>query len=151
MGVGMPQEIQLRQFGTFLYDAFGEMAYHVGSSLRQKDGWRDVDVRVMLEDAEYARMELGEPNRPQENARWVAVVLAWSTFGRVLTGLPIDFQLQQRSAANAEFTREKGCARSALFDISLSHKIGKAVNGALERTRGVDGWQIEVAADGSTE
>lgn len=129
MGVGMPQEIQLRQFGTFLYDAFGEMPYHVGSSLREKHSWRDVDVRILLPDDEWDRLELGDPARPQENARWVAITLAWSAFGRVLTSLPVDFQLQKRSHANAEFQRPDH-QRSALFDISLSHKLGRIVDQA---------------------
>jgi hypothetical protein len=115
MGVGMPQEILLRRFGNYVYDAFGEMPYHVGSSLRGKDNWRDVDVRVLLPDEEWERLGLGDPRIPQTNARWTAITLAWSTFGRAMTGLPIDFQLQQRTAANAEFTRENGCPRSALF------------------------------------
>jgi hypothetical protein len=132
MGVGMPQEIQLRQFGTFLYDAFGAMPYHVGSSLRQKDGWRDVDVRLLLDDDVWEREGLGHPDRPQENAKWVATTLAWSTFGRVLTGLPVDFQLQQRTYANEKFTGLDH-QRSALFDISLVHKFGKVAEGAAKR------------------
>lgn len=138
MGVGMPQEIVLRQFGTFLYDAFGEMPYHVGSSLRQKDGWRDVDVRILLDDEEWARLQLGDPAHPQANARWVAIALAWSTFGRQMTGLPIDFQLQKRSHANAEFGRPDH-QRSALFDIALSHKFGQVAEAAaaLEREESI--------------
>lgn len=124
MGVGMPQQIQLRQFGTFLYDAFGAMPYHVGSSLREKHGWRDVDVRILLPDDEWDRMELGDPGHPQSNPRWVAITLAWSAFGRAVTGLPIDFQLQKLSHANAEFDRPEH-QRSALFDISLSYKLGR--------------------------
>jgi hypothetical protein len=111
MGVGFPSTVWLQEFGEHLYCAFGEVAYHVGSSLDKKDGWRDVDVRVLLDDETYARMELGEPERPQSNKRWVSICLAWSSFGRTLTGLPIDFQLQQRTHANAT---ENG-TRSALI------------------------------------
>lgn len=114
MGVGMPQEMLLRQFGEYVRAAFGEMPYHVGSSLRQKDGWRDVDVRVMLPDDEYVR-RFGDPKRPQDNAAWSATVLAWSTFGRQMTGLPIDFQIQAVGHANAMFSKADGCPRSALF------------------------------------
>ena len=99
MGVGIPGELLLRQFGEHVKAAFGGVAYHVGSSLRAKDGWRDVDVRVLLDDEEYLRL-YGDPEYPQQNAAWVSTVLAWSTFGRVLTGLPIDFQPQARTHAN---------------------------------------------------
>lgn len=114
MGVGMPQGIMLREFGEYLRDAFGEMPYHVGSSLREKAGWRDVDVRLMLPDEEWERLQLGDPKLPQHNKRWTALALAWSAFGHALTGLPIDFQLQQQTAANEEFKGQ----RSALFRIS---------------------------------
>lgn len=113
MGVGMPQEILLREFGEHVQAAFGEMAYHVGSSLRQKDGWRDVDVRVLLPDDRYESEGYGHPERPQHSRKWVAVTLAWSSFGRALTGLPIDFQVQQRTYANEKFDGN----RSALFEL----------------------------------
>lgn len=114
MGVGMPGELWLREFGEYVGDAFGEMAYHVGSSLRQKDGWRDVDVRVMLDDETYAALGYGDPQHPQESKKWVATMMAWSAFGRHLTGLPIDFQVQQLTYANATFHRPEQ-QRSALF------------------------------------
>lgn len=115
MGVGMPQSLLLKQFGDYVRDAFGHMAYHVGSSLEKKDGWRDVDVRVLIPDEAWVALELGEPGYEHNNRRWRAITLAWSAFGRAHTGLPIDFQLQQQSYANREFGRDKGSSRSALF------------------------------------
>lgn len=111
MGVGQPNGIWLNEFGEYVRAAFGHTAYHVGSSLEKKDGWRDVDVRVLLPDEEWAALDLGRPENPHGNAKWRALTLAWSAFGRQLTGLPIDFQLQQRSHANTEYPRN----RSALF------------------------------------
>lgn len=119
MGVGMPQSLLLQQFGEYVRAAFGHMPYHVGSSLRNKDGWRDVDVRLLIPDDEYERLQLGAPDRPQWNKRWRAITLAWSSFGRTLTGLPIDFQIQQLSYANSSFPRPEH-QRSALFDSSAS-------------------------------
>ena len=116
MGVGMPQALLLQQFGNYAGDAFGHTPYHVGSSLKNKDGWRDVDVRVLIPDDEYAAMGLGEPGFEHNSPRWRAVTLAWSAFGKALTGLPIDFQLQQLSHANAKYPSP----RSALFDVSRS-------------------------------
>src|ERR1051325_8341631 len=89
-GVGMPQSLLLNQFGEHVFRAFGEVCYHVGSSLKRKRGWRGVDVRLILSDEEYAAMGLGDPINPHSNKKWVALALAWSTFGKVLTGLPID-------------------------------------------------------------
>jgi hypothetical protein len=115
VSVGMPQTLLLQEFGEHVHRAFGHVCYQVGSSLKEKSGWRDVDVRLMLPDDEYARMKLGDPAHPQRNKRWVSLVLVWSSFGRQLTGLPIDFQIQQTSYANEKFSRDSGGLRSALF------------------------------------
>lgn len=103
-GAGMPASIYLEDFASKVIDAFSGAdhfgVYHVGSSLSSKE-WRDVDVRLILSDEEYARMELGDPRDPFRNAKWSALVLAFSALGRHMTGLPIDFQIQQQSHANA--------------------------------------------------
>lgn len=113
MGVGMPYSLLLQEFGEHVRRAFGHVAYHVGSSLREKHGWRDVDVRLILPDEEYERMGLGDPEHQHYNKRWVSLVLAWSSFGKSLTGLPIDFQIQQRTHANKDAVNQG--PRSALF------------------------------------
>jgi len=122
MSVGFPQTVWLQEFGEFVFQAFGQnVAYHVGSSMNQKDGWRDVDVRVLLEDEDYAAQGYGDPDRQQSNPKWVAMCLAWSAFGQKLTGLPIDFQIQPRSWANAKFNS----GRSALLR-HHGHNIGRS-------------------------
>ena len=78
---------------------FGHTAYQVGSSLTDKS-WRDVDVRLILPDEEYAAMGFGVPDNCQSNEKWVALVRAFCALGREITGLPIDFQIQQMSDAN---------------------------------------------------
>jgi len=112
VGVGMPFILYLQDFGEHIRRAFGHVPYHVGSSLEKKDGWRDVDVRLMLPDEEYAAAGYGEPGREHSNAKWVSTCLAWSAFGKALTGLPIDFQIQQTSYANEKFKREEGASRT---------------------------------------
>lgn len=111
MGVGMPHALYLHEFGSHVYAAFGEMPYHVGSSLIQKTGWRDVDVRLILPDDAYELWGFGKPNLPHHSGKWVAFCMAFSVFGRHLTGLPIDFQIQQQSQANTDFPDQ---LRSAL-------------------------------------
>lgn len=101
-GVGMPASLLLERFGDLLAGAFGENVYQVGSSLCHagNTSWRDVDVRVLMDDDEYEAQGYGDPERPHSNARWVAMTLAFSALGKQMTGLPIDFQIQQRSYAN---------------------------------------------------
>src|SRR4051812_46951624 len=75
-GVGMPAYLWLNWFGSVVWDAFGEPPYLVGSATRGK-GWRDVDVRLILDDAEYERW-CGPWQREEAlNDRWVALCLAF--------------------------------------------------------------------------
>lgn len=111
MSVGQPQSLLLQEFGDRLRAAFGAMAYQVGSSLESKT-WRDVDVRLMLTREQWGQFGLGDPKAYWECPRWRAFSIVFSDYGRHLTGLPIDFQLQLLDDANAEFT---GKPRSALF------------------------------------
>jgi hypothetical protein len=114
-GVGMPHALWLEQFGRVIYEAFGEWPYHVGSSMPGKGpGWRDVDVRLMLDDEAYEHMGFGDPARSHDNAKWCAFTLAFSELGKRMTGLPIDFQIQQTTHANKEFPAKDMHGRSAL-------------------------------------
>ena len=96
----MPAWLKLHIFGAILIDMFGEHAYLVGSSTESKT-WRDVDVRLRLEDDAWLHL-LG---REQQNAvnglplgsRKAALELAFSALGKEITGLPIDFQIQDQA------------------------------------------------------
>ena len=110
MGVGMPQWILLNRFGKLVKDAFGEYPYLVGSAVEGKQ-WRDVDVRLILEDDVYAAM-FGSPKDEATNKKWLALCLAFALLGKEMTGLPIDFQIQQQSDANAKYP---GKHRSSLI------------------------------------
>lgn len=111
--VGMPAAILLDEFGAMVADGIGRGVgvFHVGSSLEGRRDYHDVDVRLMLTDEEYEEMGLGDPDHPHSNFRWRALVLAFSALGRQMTGLPIDFQIQQMTKANNESV---GHPRSAL-------------------------------------
>lgn len=57
---------------------------------------RDIDVRLILDDDRYAQLAEAVP---------VALLnLALTFYLRQATGLPVDFQIQQQSAANALHT-----------------------------------------------
>ena len=107
MSVGMPKFLLLDEFGSLVRDVFGVGPYHVGSSLTNKSGWRDVDIRVMLDDDVYKEQGYGDPRSPHNNAKWRAMVIAFSSLGEKMTGLPIDFQIQQRTLANECFRAYK--------------------------------------------
>jgi len=85
-----PQDIfLLDQWGRQLEEAFGEVPYLVGSVARAEAVWRDVDVRMLIP----SRLKRTVLTRSAMLAvRTVNVAL--SLWGRQVTGLPIDFQMQ---------------------------------------------------------
>jgi hypothetical protein len=102
-GVGGPGWKLLNIFGSFVWDAFGTLPYLVGSASRSKE-WHDVDVRLLLDDDAYEAW-FGKPRNPDDKR--AAMELAFSVFGERLTGLPIDFQIQQQTYANEHYREER--------------------------------------------
>lgn len=99
--VGMPAALLLDEFGSQVWSAFGTLPYMVGSATREKT-WRDVDVRLILDDEVFDRLGLGTAH-PGTRGKWNALCLAFSALGRQMTGLPIDFQIQRMSDANKRY------------------------------------------------
>ena len=130
MGVGFPAHNKLEDFGMKVYWAFGHYPYHVGSSLMTKNDWRDVDVRLIISDGEYKQMGLGDPKYPRENKKMRALCEAFSELGKAMTGLPIDFQIQQRTWANDTYpnTKEEPNWRSC-----LGHTLNMVKHGKTEK------------------
>lgn len=125
MGVGMPAALLLQEFGSQVWAAFGEPPYLVGSALQGKQ-WRDVDVRLILPDEQYAAM-FGEPDDLAQltDGKWVAMCLAFSALGRQMTGLPIDFQIQQQTRANKTFDGPRSALGFLALRMSKETKDGK--------------------------
>lgn len=101
MSVGMPAGVWLTKFGEIVADYFGEYPFHVGSSLFSKD-FRDVDVRLILDDADFAG-RFGTIQSAEVNPKLAAITLAFCALGKQMTGLPIDFQIQTLSHANDKY------------------------------------------------
>jgi hypothetical protein len=76
--------------------AFDSPPYLVGSVTQTPD-YRDVDLRVILSDDEFDRMFDGKV------LLWSLLCQAIGHYLRNVTGLPIDFQIQRMSQANAKF------------------------------------------------
>ena len=75
----------------------GGPPYLVGTAgMGDAETYRDVDVRLMLDDAEFAAVC---PTR----ARWELLCLAIGAYLSERTGLPIDFQIQRADIANEKF------------------------------------------------
>lgn len=75
----------------------GGPPYLVGTAADgSADRYRDVDVRLMLDDEEFAEVC---PTR----ARWELLCLAIGAYLGERTGLPVDFQIQRAREANEKY------------------------------------------------
>ena len=90
------QNQRLQDWARTLRTMFpGEVPYLVGSAIERAD-WRDVDVRMMLPDEQYdALAQILDVDR-------LGIVIG--LWGQETTGLPIDFQLQRTTEANARYS-----------------------------------------------
>lgn len=68
--------------------------YLVGSAEQRAD-YRDVDVRMILPDEQFDRL-FGH-----SSLLWETFCYGWTGHLRAVTGLPIDFQVQRQTEANA--------------------------------------------------
>lgn len=76
-------------------EAFGRPPYLVGSVQSRTAGPRsDVDIRLILDDDDYDALVTSPALRTMLD-------LAFSAYLRDLTGLPVDFQIQRMTQANA--------------------------------------------------
>src|SRR5690242_8822478 len=90
--LGQPAPLLLDAWTRSVAEAFGRTPLLVGSSLRTKH-WRDVDIRLVLDDDDYERLT-GSMHELPHNRRLAALNAAFSLWGQKVTGLPIDFQFQ---------------------------------------------------------
>ena len=111
--VGAPACFALELACQHLNRAFGGFGcYLVGSAMERAD-WRDIDVRLIMPDSEFLALfpdvELAAHNW-EFDPRWLLMTVSISEHLKKVTGLPVDFQFQPQTHANA---RHKG-PRSAL-------------------------------------
>jgi hypothetical protein len=94
-GLTTDQMYRLDAACRMIYRAFGT-PYLVGSAgIGGKSSWRDVDVRLMLDDEEFDKV-------CPTLQRWELLSLAIGDYLRKETGLPVDFQIQRTTEANAK-------------------------------------------------
>lgn len=99
--VAAPHFYNLNQACDIINRAFPESfgCYLVGSALERRD-YRDVDVRLIMEDAAYDRMFRNDSG--WANPLWSLMCTSISLWLSKTTELPIDFQIQRQSTANAQ-------------------------------------------------
>lgn len=104
--VGAPACFVLEEACKAINDAFeGFGCYLVGSAL-ERPNWRDIDVRFIMADdefsAEFPHAGPVEHARWEFDPKWTLLTIAISERLSRQTGLPVDFQFQPQSHANAK-------------------------------------------------
>jgi hypothetical protein len=104
-----PAVFHLDHACRMIHDAFDDTPYLVGSSLVRRD-YRDVDVRLILADEKFDHLFPDAFTAPRYHPLWSLICSTISDWLAKQSGLPIDFQIQRRTEANAQYPG----ARSAL-------------------------------------
>lgn len=103
--IGAPACFALEEAIRPVCEAFGVFACYVVGSALQRPDWRDVDVRMILDDAAFAAEFPDGAEHWEHDTRWLMLTVAISERLSRQTGLPIDFQIQPQTHANE---RHKG-------------------------------------------
>jgi len=105
--VGAPAIFIINEACHALNQAFGEDVgiYLVGSSTERPD-FRDVDIRLMLPDDEYKRL-FGDPRFHEQNGLWSLICVSVSEHLSRLSGVPVDFQIQDTTYANEKHSKPR--------------------------------------------
>jgi hypothetical protein len=122
--VGAPAIFALEQACKYICEAFGGFGcYLVGSALERPD-WRDVDVRYIMSDSDFAALFPNAGRCWEQDARWLLLTISISERLSKVTGLPIDFQFQPQTHANE---RHKGPRHS--IGLWIASESWKAIQG----------------------
>jgi hypothetical protein len=102
-----PAYFNLNAACAIINNAFekGFGCYLVGSSLERRDH-RDVDVRYIMDDASFDVMFRCGGERAHDGL-WSLMCLSISLWLSQQSGLPVDFQIQRQSDANAKHKGER--------------------------------------------
>lgn len=82
------------------FNAFGHVGiYLCGSSIERRD-FRDIDVRLMMTDEGFDGL-FRDPDAGYLNPLWSLLCTTLSAWLSQQSGLPVDFQIQRMTQANA--------------------------------------------------
>lgn len=104
--LGAPDFFLLDQACVYVRYAFESVPYLVGSSILRRD-YRDVDVRVMLDDERYGRLFPGIIRPARTHALWSLLCSSISLQLQRASGLPVDFQVQRADEANEMYQGQR--------------------------------------------
>lgn len=79
-------------------EAFPDYGPYLVGSVMERPDFRDVDVRLVLKDKRYDRLS---------DVQWGVLGFIISRHLQTVTGLPIDFQVQRQTEANAAYPGQR--------------------------------------------
>jgi hypothetical protein len=101
--VGAPKVFELEMACQVVVDAFDSLGcFLVGSATERRD-FRDVDLRMMFRDEDFAKLFPDAGEHWEHDSRWLLLTSAISAWLSQRSGLPVDFQFQPMTWANKKF------------------------------------------------
>ncbi len=98
--VGAPAIFALEMACQQVGDAFESWGiFLVGSALTNPER-RDIDLRMIMDDAEFAREFPQAETHWEHDPKWLLLTVSISGWLTKLSGLPVDFQFQPQTHAN---------------------------------------------------
>ena len=98
--IGAPACFALEMACQSIRDAFGEYGLYVVGSCLDRPNWRDVDLRYIMKDENFAALFPDAGQHWELDPRWLLMTVSISEHLSRVTGLPIDFQFQPQTHAN---------------------------------------------------
>ncbi len=109
--VGAPAIFALELACKHLNKAFGGYGCFLCGSALERADWRDVDVRIILSDDDFAKLfpavESIEHPSWEKDPRWLIMTTSISNWLREQTKLPVDFQFQPQTFANKRHSKPR--------------------------------------------
>jgi hypothetical protein len=105
--IGAPACFALELACQPIREAFGEYGLYVVGSCLDRADWRDIDLRYIMKDESFAALFPNAGQHWESDPRWLLLTVSISEHLSRMTGLPIDFQFQPQTHANARHSGKR--------------------------------------------
>lgn len=105
--IGSPAIFQLEQACSLINSSFGGFGCYLVGSAIERPNFRDVDVRYIMKDIDFAALFPNAEDHWEQDPRWLLLTVSISKWLSAITELPIDFQFQQQTHANVRHSKPR--------------------------------------------
>jgi hypothetical protein len=113
--IGAPAVFALELALRHVTEAYNCTACYIVGSALERPNWRDVDVRMIMDDEDFAKNFPDAEQHPEHDAKWLLLTVAISEWLSKQSGLPVDFQFQAQTHANDYHKGTRNAAGFRLF------------------------------------